>query len=55
VRDVLELAGVKDVGAKILSPSKNKLNNAQAAIRALGKLMPEDRRVSKGVRSKDNA
>ncbi len=45
VRDVLELAGVKDVGAKILSPSKNKLNNAQAAIKALGNLMAQSRRV----------
>lgn len=48
VRDVLELAGVKDVGAKILSPSKNKLNNAQAAIKALGSLMPSSRRAVKG-------
>ncbi len=35
VRTVLELAGVKDVNAKILSRSKNKLNNARAAIKAL--------------------
>jgi len=35
VRNVLELAGAKDVGAKILSRSKNKLNNARAAIEAL--------------------
>jgi small subunit ribosomal protein S5 len=47
VRDVLELAGVKDVGAKILSPSKNKLNNAQAAIKALSMFMPESRRIQK--------
>lgn len=38
VRYVLELAGLKDVGAKVLSPSKNKLNIAQAAIEALKKL-----------------
>ncbi len=38
VRTVLELAGVKDVTAKIFSRSKNKLNNAQAAIAALKKL-----------------
>lgn len=38
VRNVLELAGVKDVTSKILSRSKNKLNNAQAAIKALSKL-----------------
>ena len=34
-RDVLDLAGVKDVTAKILSPSKNKLNIARATIEAL--------------------
>lgn len=35
VRTVLEHAGVKDVTAKIFSRSKNKLNNARAAIEAL--------------------
>lgn len=35
VRDVLELAGIKDVTAKIRSGSKNKLNNARVAIKAL--------------------
>lgn len=35
LRDVIELAGLKDIGAKILSPSKNKLNIAQATIKAL--------------------
>ena len=35
LRDVLELAGVKDVNAKVLSPSKNKLNIARAALKAL--------------------
>jgi small subunit ribosomal protein S5 len=35
VRTVLELAGVKDVTAKILSRSKNQLNNARAAMEAL--------------------
>lgn len=38
VRTVLELAGVKDVTAKLFSRSKNKLNNAQAAISALKQL-----------------
>ena len=36
--DVLQLAGVKDVNAKVLSKSKNKLNIAQAAIKALSSL-----------------
>lgn len=37
-RVVLELAGVKEVSSKILSRSKNKLNIARAAIKALGAL-----------------
>jgi small subunit ribosomal protein S5 len=35
LRTVLELVGVTDVSAKIYSRSKNKLNNAQAAVKAL--------------------
>lgn len=35
MRSVLELGGVKDVTGKILSRSKNKLNNARATIKAL--------------------
>lgn len=35
VRTVLELAGVKNVVAKIISPSKNKLNIARATVKAL--------------------
>lgn len=35
VRTVLELAGVRDVTAKLLSRSKNKLNNARATVEAL--------------------
>jgi small subunit ribosomal protein S5 len=35
VRIALDLAGVKDVGAKVLSRSKNKLNIARATIKAL--------------------
>lgn len=35
VRTVLELAGIRDVTAKLLSRSKNKLNNARATVKAL--------------------
>ncbi len=35
VRTVLELAGVSDVTAKLLSRSKNPVNNARAAMEAL--------------------
>jgi small subunit ribosomal protein S5 len=38
VRNVLELAGVTDVTAKIWSGSKNKLNIARAAVLALSEL-----------------
>jgi len=38
VRYVIELGGIKDVAAKILSPSKNKLNSARAAVLALRNL-----------------
>ncbi|HYF10290.1 MAG TPA: 30S ribosomal protein S5 [Candidatus Paceibacterota bacterium] len=38
VRAVLEFAGAKDVAGKILSRSKNDLNNARAAVRALSSL-----------------
>ncbi len=38
VRDVVELAGVRNINAKIVSGSKNKLNNAKAAINAFSKI-----------------
>jgi small subunit ribosomal protein S5 len=38
VRTVLELAGVSDVTAKLLSRSKNSINNARAAVTALKSL-----------------
>ena len=41
-RTVLELAGIKDVSAKIRSGSKNKINNARVAIEAL-KMLPKQK------------
>lgn len=38
VRDILNLAGVRNVTAKINSGSKNKLNNAKATMKALSRL-----------------
>ena len=35
VRDILVIAGVRDVSSKVLSGSKNKLNTARAVIKAL--------------------
>lgn len=50
VRTVLELAGVKHVSAKILSRSKNPLNNARATVVALKKLKPIERKMKKHVK-----
>lgn len=47
VRNVLELAGIKNVSAKILSGTKNKLNNARAAVKALSQV--KARRAIKNV------
>ncbi len=38
VRNVLDLAGLTNISAKVLSRSKNKLNNARATIKALKQL-----------------
>lgn len=38
VRTVLELAGLREIGAKLFSRSKNSINNAYVAIKALKKL-----------------
>src|SRR3989344_4567199 len=38
VRVICELAGIKNISSKILSGSKNKLNNARATMEALRKL-----------------
>ena len=38
VRTICDLAGIKNVSSKILSRSKNKLNNARATMEALKKL-----------------
>ncbi len=38
VRDIAKLAGMKDVTGKILSGSKNKLNNAKAVMEALSQI-----------------
>ncbi|OHA24582.1 MAG: hypothetical protein A3B11_00110 [Candidatus Taylorbacteria bacterium RIFCSPLOWO2_01_FULL_44_26] len=47
-RTVIELAGIKDISAKILSGSKNRLNNARATIAALEKLTKIPRKALTG-------
>lgn len=44
-RDVVELAGIKDINTKLHSPSKNKLNIARATIKALSMLKKAKERV----------
>lgn len=38
VRDIVKLAGMKDITGKIFSNSKNKLNNSKAVLKALGSI-----------------
>jgi len=38
LRDIAKLAGIKDITAKVLSGTKNKLNNAKAVIQALSQI-----------------
>lgn len=38
VRDIVKLSGIKDITGKILSNSKNKLNNAKAVMLALSEI-----------------
>ena len=52
VRTTLELAGLRNVSAKILSRSKNPLNNARATVLALSKLRAVKR---KPVQKKEGA
>lgn len=40
VRVILNLAGIKAISGKIISPSKNKLNNSRATMKALAALKP---------------
>ncbi len=46
LRNVIELAGIKDINSKIYSGSKNKLNIARATIDALLQLQSKRRRAS---------
>ena len=45
VRDVLVLGGIKNVTSKVLSRSKNQLNNARAAIKALSSIAVIERNI----------
>jgi len=47
VRVVCEYAGIKDIIAKTLSKSKNKINNARAAVEALSRIKAKKPKVKK--------
>ena len=53
-RAVIELAGIRDVCAKFLSGSKNRLNNAKVAIEALKKLSKVSRATLTNKPVKEN-
>jgi small subunit ribosomal protein S5 len=38
IRDIIKLAGIKDITGKIQSGTKNKLNNSKAVMAALGQI-----------------
>ena len=38
IRDIAKLAGIKDITGKVLSSSKNKLNNAKAVMKAFSQI-----------------
>jgi len=55
IRDALKLAGVRDITGKILSKSKNKLNNAKATMLALGTIAKEGKEKLKDLTKESNA
>jgi small subunit ribosomal protein S5 len=54
-RAVIELAGIKDVCAKFLSGSKNRVNNARVAVEALRNLISIPRATLQGKTEKPQA
>lgn len=53
VRDVLQLAGITDVSAKILSRSKNQVNTVKATIKALKQLVPAKKKTGSIIKQSD--
>ena len=54
VRNVLELAGITDVCAKLLSGSKNKINIARVAIKALSKITKHSKSLNQHANTSNN-
>jgi len=53
VRDIIKLAGMKDITGKILSNSKNKLNNAKAVMEALSSVAVKHSKLPKVAAKKE--
>jgi small subunit ribosomal protein S5 len=53
VRDIIDLSGLQDINAKIISGTKNKLNIAKAVEKAL-KMLKDPKNPKKVVAKKDN-
>jgi small subunit ribosomal protein S5 len=49
VRDIVKLSGMKDITGKILSKSKNKLNNSKAVMKALSSISSKYTKFPKPV------
>jgi len=54
-RAVIELAGIKDICAKYLSGSKNRLNNAKVTIAALEKLIKTPKKEYRGQKQEEGS
>ncbi|MFH1626862.1 MAG: 30S ribosomal protein S5 [bacterium] len=54
LKSVIELTGIKDITAKIISPSKNKLNIARAAILALSVFDKRKQKIDSGFMIQDS-
>ncbi|MFH1823471.1 MAG: 30S ribosomal protein S5 [archaeon] len=53
IRDIVKLAGVKDVTGKILSKTKNKLNNSKAVITAFSQISTKYVKTTENIKSED--
>ncbi len=49
IRDIIKLSGIKDVTGKIISNSKNKLNNAKAVMEALSAISSKYAKLPESV------
>ncbi len=53
VRDIVKLAGIKDITGKIFSNSKNKLNNSKAVLKALASVSSKYTKVVKDTKKEE--